>query len=231
MKLVLSSAALPEGTLADLARGARRRSLEGLEVVVAEGHAHGIDVSCEVACRGDAEEPPGPTDVPVQWLLLEGEVSSAEALYWGRRAHLLRSGLILSTAVSESPVGVPTALRHSTDPAVAQRARAWAQLHDAQTCWEVDVGKVAAEAIDEVLAITASHLAHVRLCGAGPESRTETSGTVRTGDVLKALALQGYDGTVALAPSVAGRLAAWRSWLFEERGWGCNTAAKKKTSK
>ncbi len=231
MQLILSSAACPDGSLADLQRGARRRNLEGLEVVVGAGHAHGIEASCEVDPADGSVGRPEQDGVPVQWLLVEGDVSASEALYWGQRAHLLRTGLILSETVPDSPAGVPVALRHPTDPAAAQRARAWAELHDAYTCWEVDVAQVSEGGIDEVLEGTASHLAHVRLRGAGPESQSDTCGGVSTGDVLKALALQEYDGTVALAPSPDGRRAAWRSWLFEERGWGCNTAVKKKASK
>lgn len=231
MKLSLSSAALPDGSLADLARRTHQRNLEGLEIVIAAGHSHGIEASCELGSTGSCQELSGHEDVPVQWLLVDKEVSPAEALHWGRRAHLLRAGLILSEAVSESPVGVPTALRHPTDPAAAQRACAWAQLHDAQTCWDVDVTRAEAEGIDDVLEVTASHLGHVRLRGAGPESQSAGSEGMNLGDVLKALTLRGYDGTVALAPSATGRQEEWRDWLFEKRGWGCNTAAKKRASK
>lgn len=228
MTLSLSSAALPDGSLTDLLRGARQRNFEGLEVVVGAGHGHGIEATCEADSSSVSASQDEQTSLPVQWLLLEEGASSAEVLYWGRRAHLLRTGLLLSEGATESPVGVPTALRHPTDLTAAQRACAWAEMHDAQTCWEVEVGQASMSDVDETLEVTARRLAHVRLLGAGPESETDRAGGVGTGDVLKALALRGYDGTIALAPSATGHQKTWESWLFGPQGWGCNTAARKK---
>lgn len=238
MKLSLSSAALPDGSLTDLARGARQRNFEGLEVIVGAGHEHRIEATCEADSSGVSPSGVSPSggsvskeegsDLPVQWLLLEEGASTAEVLYWGRRAHLLRTGLVLPDGVTDSPVGVPTALRHPTDRAAAQRALAWAEMHGAKTCWEVEVGRASMSEIENALEVTAPRLAHVRLLGAGPEPETDEPSVAGTGDVLKALALQGYEGTVALAPSTTGRREAWRAWLFETRGWGCNTAAQKK---
>lgn len=233
MKLSLSSAALPDGSLTDLMRGARQRNFEGLEVIVGAGHGHRIEATCETESSGASEfgrsapKEEG-SDVPVHWLLLEEDASTAEVLYWGRRAHLLRTGLVLPDGVTDSPVGVPTALRHPTDQAAAQRALAWAQMHGAKTCWEVEIGQASMSEVENALEVTAPRLAHVRLLGAGPEPEMNEPSVVGTGDVLKALALRGYEGTVALAPSTAGRREAWPAWLFETQGWGCNTAAKKK---
>jgi hypothetical protein len=151
-----------------------------------------------------------------------------DVLYWGRQASLLDAGLLLQGAVLESPLGLPLALVHGTDRQEAQRAAAWARMHDANTCWTVVLGQSTPEQVADVLEATAPTLAHVRLLGAGPEAQSAGPDTVGTGTVLKELALQGYSGTVALAPSAHGAAADWRQWLFEERGWGCNTAAKKR---
>jgi hypothetical protein len=233
MKLLLSSAALPDGSLTDLARGALQRNFEGLEVIVGAGHEHPIEATSETGSSGVSPSGVSPpkeegSNVPVQWLLLEEGASTAEVLYWGRRAHLLRTGLVLPDGVTDSPVGVPTALRHPTDRAAAQRALAWAQMHGAKTCWEVEVGRASMSEMENALEVTAPRLAHVRLLGAGPEPETDEPSVAGTSDVLKALTLRGYKGTVALAPSPVGRREAWRAWLFKTRGWGCNTAAKKK---
>lgn len=227
MKLLLSSAALPDGSLRELRIGMERRNFAGLEVVVGAEHAHGIEATCEI---GAAEHPPQNCDErepPIRWLFSRESPSLAEVLYWGQRAHLLGAGLALPGPTSASPAGLPVALVHSTDRVSAQRAAAWARMHHARTCWEVEVGRVDAESLSEVLHITAPHLGHVRLLGGGPETSSGDAREARTADVLKQLALQGFSGTVALVPSNEGALDKWRRWLLEERGWGCNTAAKK----
>jgi hypothetical protein len=131
----------------------------------------------------------------------------------------------------ESPLCVPLALLHSADLEEARRAATWAQMHEAHTCLELDLGSVDEGDVQDVLEVTAPTLAHVRLLGAGPEAPSGTGDAVGTGTLFKELALRGYDGTVALAPSPQGREAVWREWVFDERGWGCNTAAKKKTAR
>ena len=93
------------------------------------------------------------------------------------------------------------------------------------------LGTVGTDSFDKVLDVTGPTLGHVRLRGAGPESSTGSSASGGVGTVLKELALGGYSGTVALAPSASSREEDWREWLFEERGWGCNTAAIKKATR
>lgn len=225
MQLSLSSEALPTLPLAELRRGARRRDLSGVELVVGgDGEAPQGDRvgSFLLEELGDGEGAP-----PIQWLLLREEASLTELLYWSRQAHLIGAGLVLQSAPVEFPLCVPLARFHSTDLEAAHRASAWARLHGAKTCWEIDLGSVDEDDIEPVLDVTSPMLAHVRVLGAGPEAQ---SASVGTGALFKELALRGYSGTIALAPSARGREAAWREWLFEERGWGCNTAARKRAS-
>jgi len=227
MQLSLSSTAAPSASLPALRRGARRRALDGLELVVDPGE-YGPG-----AGRPDAPWPPSSLEggtPPVRWILLEATRSPADLLYWSRQAHLLDAGLVCRGAVTESPLCVPLALAHSTDRASAHRAATWARMHEAQTCWEVEIGQVTEQAMVDVLDVTTPTLAHVRLVGAGPEDSSNAE-RVGTGDVLRVLALRGYSGTVALAPSAGASRARWRRWLFDERGWGCNTAAKKKAAR
>lgn len=224
MQMILSSAALPEGSLEMLRRGARRRGLKGLELVVGTGG----DPACELNRSAAGPETTTKEEPPVRWVLGREAVSEVEVMYWGRQAHLLGTGLLLRQPVSASPIAVPLAVLHPTDQTDTQRAAAWARLHDASTAWTVDLRRDSQEAFDAILDATAPTLSHVRLVGAGPEAQSAAPGTTATGTVLKELALRGYDGTVALAPSPDGSPGAWRDWLFEERGWGCNTAAKKR---
>lgn len=214
--------------MTELRKGMERWDFAGLEVVAGAGHNHGIEAPSGVRSGADTSQEIGEKDPPVRWLFPKRASSVADVLYWGRRAHLLRAGLALPSVVSSSPVGLPVALVHRTDPASARRAATWARMHQAHTGWEVELGRVEAGMIAEVLGITAPHLAHVRLLGGGPESQLERPSGAGCGDVLKELALQGFSGTVALAPSREGHTDKWRRWLFEKQGWGCNTAAKKK---
>ena len=222
MDLTLSSATLPSESVAALRHGARRRELKGLEWV--ESPSDGA------LPRGPDQATLGKGTPPVRWVLLNGEHALTDVLYWSRRAHLLGAGLLLREAVVESSLCVPLATVHGTDVEGAQRAAAWARLHEAQTCWEIRLDAIDRDAIEAVLSVTAPTLGHVRLLGAGPEEG-EGNGRSVTGWLFKELALRGYDGTIALAPSGAGRRDEWRRWLFDERGWGCNTAAKKNAAR
>lgn len=228
MQLLVSSAALPNGSLTELRKGMERRGFAGLELIVGEAHHHGIEAPSGAGAANDSPQEIEEGEPPIRWLFPRTASSVAEVLYWARRAHLFRAGLALPSTISTSPAGLPAALVHRTDPASAWRAATWARMHQAYTCWEVELGRVGGERISEVLGITAPHLAHVRLLGGGPESRSERPGGAGSGDVLKELALQGFSGTVALAPSKKSPTDKWRRWLFEKQGWGCNTAAKKR---
>ena len=224
MQMILSSAALPDESLDMLRRGTRRRDLAGLELVLGAG----LDPSGQLGPDAAAKAAPEPGTPPVRWVLGPDGAGDAEVMYWGQQAHLLDAGLLLRHPVSASPVGVPLAVLHGTDPTEAQRAAAWARMHGASTGWTVRLHQDDPDELSSTLDVTAPALAHVRLMGAGPEAQSAAPGTTATGTVLKELALRGYDGTVALAPSPDGSTDAWRRWLFEERGWGCNTVAKKK---
>lgn len=219
MRLILSSAALPDDPLETLRRGARKRDLEGLEWVTSPSEGPPVPSAEQSLTDGTP---------PVRWVLLDQAPAVTDVLYWSRQAHLLGAGLLLRSTVGESPLSVPLATLHGTDPEAAQRAAAWARMHDAQTCWELQVGAPEEATMDQVLSITAPTLGHVRLVGAGPEAESARGTSSVTSTFFKELALRGYDGTVALAPSGREQEAEWRRWLFDERGWGCNTAAKKR---
>lgn len=120
-------------------------------------------------------------------------------LYWSRQAHLLGAGLALRSTVGKSPLCVPLATVHGTDPDAAGRAAAWAQMHDAQTCWELRLDAIEEEAMEQVLSVTAPTLGHVRLLGAGPKDESAGGASSVKSILFKELALRGYDGTVALA--------------------------------
>ena len=225
MKLLLSSDAAPAASTADLTYACRRRSLAGLELTVGAGHAHGIDTAlCPPREQSGGACVASAPRAPVHWLRVPSGTSKAMTLAWAGGAQRLGAGLLLPAPTANPPQGVTLALVHGTDPAGAQRAACWAECHSARTCWEVAPDASKAH-LDATLEATGDFLGHVRFLGAGPEA--QSSGAAEANPLWSALALRGYTGTVALAPSSEGDLDAWRCWLFETRGWGCNTAAEK----
>lgn len=204
MKLILSSEALPGAPPADLMQAVARRALAGLELGAAEG-------------AGDSARWEG---VAVPWLRL-GEMPVTAALV--ESAQRLGAGLLVAAPVEAVPVDVPVAFLHGSDPAHTAQAVAWAQAQGARTAWEVAPGALDAAAAAATLQQTWPTLVHVRLVGAGPENE-ENEGL---GSLLTRLALDGYAGTITLAPSPGADRARWATWLFQTRGWGCGSAAEK----
>lgn len=226
MTLLLSTDVLPAARLSVIRRGAERRDFAGVEWVVG-----GRRQRQAFAMGSPPQQPQRDDDIPVRWLLLRDDASVPERLFWGRQAHLAGAGLVLPVPTSDVPLGIPLALLHPTDPDAASRAAAWATKHDARTCWEVSLSAGGPDPLNAVADITMERLAHVRIRGAGPEGSSSGSTDRTVGTVLKALALRGYDGSVALTCSTEGATEDWRRWLFDERGWGCNTAAEKKAAR
>jgi hypothetical protein len=44
------------------------------------------------------------------------------------------------------------------------------------------------------------------------------------GAMMRRLAVEGYAGTLVLAPSTARFRVAWRKWLGRRGGWGCGSS-------
>ena len=200
MKLCLSSAALPSGSLSTLAKACDRHALE--------------DAACPL------HEPPAAalpaSSPPIRWLLLPHEIQAAHLLAWASVARELGAGLLLHAPVPDPPSAVPVALLHETDVEAAAEAAAWAHRHGAATAWDVAPGALSFAQVEALCAATGRALAHVRLRGSGPES--EARGRSAAGQLMAHLALCNYGGTVALAPSPGADLYAWSRWLLHERG-------------
>lgn len=223
MKLLLSSDAAPAASMTELTRACRRRALAGLEVTAGSacGARAGRGRTREQAAGARGEDDPA----RVHWLRVPPGTSAGWMHVWASSAHRLGAGLLLPAPWASPPKGLRLALVHGTDPAGAQRAARWAERYSAQTCWAVTPDASQAD-LEAVLDATGDSLGHVRLLGAGPEA--QASGATGANPLWQALALRGYAGTVALAPSPGTDLDAWHRWLFDARGWGCNTAAEKK---
>ncbi len=233
MRLLLSSDALPAAPFDVLVEAARRRHLAGLELRLDRGQGHGADATACAARQGVGAAcfAEAPADPSVSWLLLPYEAPLALRTVWAGAAARLGAGVLLHRPTPERPA-TPTALVHGTDPDEACRSARWAEANGTGTAWEVRPSAFDADRWGAVLEATGPRLAHVRLVGAGPEAqtaKTEAGGASDgTGWLLGRLALRGYGGTVALAPSSPAALPAWESWLRRGRGWGCGTAAERR---
>src|SRR5690606_15891059 len=90
--------------------------------------------------------------------------------------------------------------------------------------WEVDPGaEDVTGRITTVLRAAGPHLRHIRLLGGGPEAVQHEGRGI--GALMARLALSGYDGPLALAPSTARYRTAWSAWLGRGGGWGCGSKA------
>ena len=233
MRLLLNCAALPDAPFEALVAAARRRHFAGLELTLDRGEGHSANaVACE-AHNGDACFPDAPLDLEVAWLALPADAPLGLLMAWASTASGLGSGVLLRQPVLE-PLPVPTALVHGTDLDAARQSARWAGVHGVGTAWEVRPSTFDRDLWGAVLDATAPRLVHVRLLGAGPEAQPAR---VEVGDVpdgtgwlLSRLALDGYGGTVSLAPSSPDALPVWERWLRRGRGWGCGTAAEKQAA-
>lgn len=229
MKLLLSSDTLPQADFDVLSQACHRRAFAGLELVLREGQDHGIDAElCPIRQNTGISCVPEVVRAPVVWLVLPETASLTTLMIWAGEVHLLQAGLLLTRPVPELPIATRVALIHGTSIEEAREAAAWAEQHNAFTCWQVDPDRRDPALWKAVLDITGPHLAHVRLPGSGPEAQGAAPSTPGTGTLLSLLALRGYFGTIALTPSSSEYLEDWEQWLLTGRGWGCGTAYEKK---
>jgi hypothetical protein len=74
---------------------------------------------------------------------------------------------------------------------------------------------------EALLRRTAGALRHICLPGGGPETSLQDG--MGVGDLMRRLALAGYEGTLVLTPSTTRYRLAWRSWLAHRGGGGCGS--------
>lgn len=219
MTILLSSDALPRAGFDELREAVQRRALGGLELTVGAGQAHGVNPSlCPILQNEHLSCVPG--EAGVRWIQPSAECSLPMLVVWAGAASQIGAGLLLRRP--EPDVPGTTAYIHGTDSDEAREAARWAASRATFTSWEVAPSNYDPDLLDEVLAITFPYLAHVRLLGGGPEPEEGVAG-----EVMMRLALKGYTGTIALAPSSPKYEEDWARWLLKKRGWGCGTAADK----
>src|SRR5690606_10272033 len=136
-------------------------------------------------------------------------------------------GALLSAAAAYALAGGALLVAHGSDPAEVRRLRRtieYAPPGALGLAWEVDPSAEDVSArIPALLRAAGPYLRHIRLLGGGPESVQHEGRGI--GPLMAHLALAGYDGPLALAPSTARYRTAWSAWLGRGGGWGCGSKA------
>lgn len=235
MRLALSTAAAPDFTLDELLAACRRRGLAGLELVA--GHGHGVSAALEAAELEEIRQRCEASGAPVvafrvAWDEALGE--DAVRLSAALRAPVIAVGsegdaapepALAGAAAAFARAGGALLIAHGTDPDAVRRLRRVvdrAPVGALGLAWEVDPGaEDITGRIAETLEAAGPHLWHVRLRGGGPESVQHEGRGI--GPLMSHLALAGYSGALALAPSTPRYRVVWRTWLGRGGGWGCGS--------
>lgn len=233
MRLALSSAAAPDASLEELLDACVRRGIDALELE--EGHGHGLDpgtthheAAADAAARARAfgvalagfrlaMPLPDPDDAPALAafggalgapLLVPLHGPAAERSGAGREGAELVRALDRAGARAVAVV-VGGGVEDVTDPA-------------APLAWDADPTRAPlSAAAARLLEGLGPRLVHVRLLGGGPEASQQEGRGV--GALMARLALAGFGGTIALAPSSARYRVIWDAWLGRRGGWGCGS--------
>lgn len=211
MRLLLSTACLPEASPEELLRARQRHGMTGFE----------IDVSA-------SDLPEGLESLDdIVWYRIPGDPPEHELMRWAARAHEASAGVIV-THVPPVPLGVPTAMTCNANTVYCECASA--AKYAVRPCWNLDVHNLPdRQTLGVLLVSDDTRPVHIRLAGAGPEvlGPEHDDVAIVLGKFFADLSLLGYRGTLSLLPSGKEKLGLWRRWLLKERGWGCGTAAEK----
>ena len=245
MRLALSSAAAPTASLQELLDACVRRGLPALELE--EGHGHGLDVgmarheaTAEARARAASQgveiagfrlATPLPLLADVTGLAAFARALGAPLLVplaGGPPAGAAGAAGDEWTDVPETARRLVARLAAAGAPVRAVLPTIGATAADLPTlplAWDADpsVTELSAPA-RVVLEDAGDRLVHIRLMGGGPEA-TEQEGR-GVGALMARLALAGYEGTVALAPSSPRYRVIWDAWLGRRGGWGCGSHAE-----
>jgi hypothetical protein len=201
MKLVLSSAAAPRATLAELVDSCVRRGLHGLHLI--EGHAHGVSLESSDAAWLDAV-----AEIEENGIALTSLHSVSRRAVTPERAAAvtLLARVPLVIGLGETPNDWTNAFQQAGG------------LHVAGLTLDATEGNV----MDAARAWPDGELpSHITLHGAGPEAaRYEGLGI---GSLMTRLTLSAWQGVLVLAPTGRAVLPVWNAWLNHGRSWGCGS--------
>lgn len=234
MRLALSSAAVPDATFDELLAACARRGFAAVELEV--GHAHGITPTTGPTAAADAVERAARVGIGIAALRLEDAASVLDPQI-PRLAAALGAPVVarIGDDVAEvvrvaaprfADAGAMLLLACSGDLAEIERLRRRVELAPVGAmglAWDVMPGDGALAVPEAPLAVGDGHIRHIRLYGGGPESMGQEG--LGVGGLMGALALSGYTGALALAPSDRRYRYAWGAWLGRRGGWGCGSKA------
>lgn len=232
MRLGLSSAAAPDATFQELLSVCQARGLGCLEL--GAGHAHGVEPGSARPDQAGAERAEAEragihlAGVRLAAADLEADPGDLAAFALSLGAPLL----VPAGELGRAPRGLTTGLVRVVLPPGRAALAALDALDDdvrpasrLPLAWDADpaAGDVSVVA-GEILARAGRRLRHLRLYGGGPEAAAQEGQGV--GALLARLALSGFDGSLALAPSSARYRVVWSAWLGRRGGWGCGSKAE-----
>jgi sugar phosphate isomerase/epimerase len=225
MRLSLSSAAAPEARLGQLLEAAARRGFGAVEL--REGDGHGVAPDQWLGITAAAAE------AAVAGIGISGYrvLQPARDLALARLSHALGAPILLDGP--KNPAGrldrAVRLRRAGADVAVVLRGTSSSEAGTIiaaaglSLAWDADPRLGALDPMLEALLRDAPHaLQHIRLLGGGPEvGLQEDSGVDR---LMRRLALEGYEGTLVVAPSSTRHRIAWQHWLRRRGGGtGCGS--------
>lgn len=225
MRLSLCSSAAPDATLSGLVEACARRGLAALEL--REGDAHGLNPEYEdlaAAVAGARAETPSLPIVAYRtsepghdlWLARLSEALGVPLLLDGSTT--VRARLERAAGIAEIGGCVAIVVRGEDYLSDAREAAG----ADVDLAWDADPTQARmGDRLARLLDGFGERLGHIRLLGGGPEAALHEGAGI--GEVMGRLALSGYAGTVALAPSSARYRVAWQTWLGRRGGWGCGS--------
>ncbi len=248
MRLALSSAAAPDATFDELLAACARRGFAAVELEV--GHAHGVSPSAGPAAALSAAVRATNAGIGIAALRLDDLAAvadpgtprlavalgapvvvriDAEATVFDGKAEGSDgdvASIIRAAAPRFAETGATLLLACRGDAAEIERLRLLAEAAPPGTvglAWDVAPDDPGLKVPGAVLAAADDRIRHIRLYGGGPEAIGQEG--IGVGRLMSALALSGYSGALALAPSDRRYRYAWGAWLGRRGGWGCGSKA------
>jgi hypothetical protein len=241
MLLALSSAAAPEATIDELLAACARRGFAAVELEI--GHAHGVSPSAGPAAALAVAVQAANAGIGIAALRLD-DVAAVTDPRTPRLAVALGAPVVVridgepagsdgdvpsivgAAAPRFAEAGATLLLACRGDAAEVERLRLLTEAAPPGTlglAWDVAPDDPGLGVPGAVLAAADGRIRHIRLYGGGPEA-IEQEG-IGVGRLMSALALSGYNGALALAPSDRRYRYAWGAWLGRRGGWGCGSKA------
>lgn len=223
--LGLSSAAAPDAALEELVEIAGRRGFGAIEL--RKGDAHGVTPADEATWIATGPAPAAGIRITGYRTAGAGHERALARLSRALGAPVIVDG---SDGMVERVDRARRLAAAGADVAVVLRGEqagddaalaAWAGL---ALAWDADPrdGSLG-ERVGSLLRRHAGRLRHIRLLGGGPEAALQDGAGL--GEMMRCLALEGYAGTLVLAPSTTRYRVAWRNWLGRRGGWGCGSGS------